>query len=122
MVTCNQTDDTVHDDELSNSLASNCCDYNHGSYYLTKQIHNRQNRFACAQNGANQDLQMQNRFSYHPMLPPVEHGWNPLHLQQQNALVDYHHHQMCLQHTQVNASFNQPAYQRVETTHQRNSI
>ncbi len=62
-VTFNPTDDTAHNDDLSNSFASNCCDYPHGAYYSLNQTGQPHH--------ANQAHQMQHSQQMHPMLPPI---------------------------------------------------
>ncbi len=92
-VTCNPTDDTKHDDELSNSCASNHCDYPFGAYYFlnqTGQLHH-----------ANQSHQMKHGLQMHPMMPSIT----------QNALMDCQNCQMYLPFSQVNESCNQQNYQ-----------
>ncbi len=64
---------------------------------------------------------MQYRFGYHPMLPPLEPQRNPLHLHQQNALMGYNIHQMCIPTHQVNAPNNPRIHQGVETSHQQST-
>lgn len=91
----------------------------YGAYYLTNQTHYHQDCFAFTQNDTNQALSMQNRFGHHPILPPIAHQLDPLHLQQQNALMEYHNRQMYLPQTHVNASFKQTNYQSNEISNKR---
>ncbi len=51
-VTCNPTDDTARDDDLSSSFASYCCTSNHGSNNFHNQSSNHQNGFAFSKSGA----------------------------------------------------------------------
>ncbi len=74
-VTCNPTDDTACDDELSNSFASNCCDSNLGLHFMYNQMNNHQSHYTHSNSGANAAQQVQ---TFCPMLPPFanEHGQN----------------------------------------------
>ena len=109
-VTCNPTDDTARNDELSRSFAPNCHDYHHGAYYSTNPTNKHQNRFAFPSHDTNQAHQMQHGIQIHPMLPPIAIEQDSMHLQQHDALNEYHNCQMNLPHTQVYASYNQQNY------------
>lgn len=112
---------TLHVTMSCQIVASDGCDYNHRLRFLHNQINHHQNHFAYTQIGTNQVFQMQNRKGCCPMLPPIEPDQNPVHLQQQNVLMDYYSHQMYLPPPQVTAPFNQPTYKGVETTYQGKS-
>ena len=86
-VTCNPTDDTARDDELSNSFASNQRDNRHDAYCSINQN---------GQYHTNQDHQMQQSLQMHPMLPPIT----------SNDLMDCQHHQINLLQSQVKRSCN----------------
>lgn len=120
-VTCNPTDDTARDDELSNSLASNRRDYPQGAYYSTNPTVKLHNHVAIPPHDANQAPQMQQRLQMHPMLPPMVFERNSMQLQQENAIMNYHNPQMYFPHSQANASFNEQNYQSSQITNERHS-
>ncbi len=68
-VTCNPTDDTTHDDELSNSFASNCHDFNHHLHSLYNQMNHHGIHNSHSNRGGNVAQQMQ---TFYPMLPPFQ--------------------------------------------------
>ncbi len=51
-VTCNPTDDTAHDDELSNKFASNCHDSNHHFYSLYNKMNHHGSHYSHSNRGA----------------------------------------------------------------------
>ncbi len=77
-ITFNPTDDTAHDDELSNSFASSWCVYNHGSHYMYNQMHNHHNKYTHS----NSAIAVQYLQPICSMLPPVahEHDQNQHHI------------------------------------------
>ncbi len=96
-VTCNPTDDTACEDELSSSVASYCCTSNHGSNCFCNQNSNHQNGFAFSTSGAkhstnhdNPSYQKQTRPNYCPMLPPPENNHNKFGSPELHAPVDHY--------------------------------
>ena len=113
-VTCNPTDDTARDDELSNSFASNRRDYSHGQYYSTNPTVKHHNRLAFPPHDANQAHLMQPRLQMTPALPPMVQSNQP------NAAMDYNP-QMYLSHSLTNTSSNEQNYQSTQITNERHS-
>ncbi len=114
-VTCNPTDDTARDDELSSSFASFCHTSNHGSNYFHNQNSNHQNDFAFSTSGAkhstnhdNLSNQTQNRLNYCPTLPPLENNHNYFGSQKSYIPVDQQNHHVNQQShfEKANASIN----------------
>ncbi len=110
-VTCNPTDDTAGDDELSSSFASFQHTFNHGSNYFCNQNSNHQNGFALSTSGAkhstnhdNPSHQIQNRSNYCPMLPPLENNYNYFGSQKSYTPVDHYNHHVNQQSHFVNAN------------------
>ncbi len=121
-VTCNPTDDTARDDELSNSFASCRRTSNHGSNYFHNQNSNHQNGFAHSTSGAkhstnhdNQLHQVQPRSNVCPMLPPPDNNHNYNGSQKSYIPVDQQNHH---DHRQ---GFASPASGAKHSTHHGNS-
>ena len=68
-VTCNPTNDTALDDELSNSFASNCHDFNNHLHSLYNQMNHHGIYYSHSDRGANVAQQMQ---TFCPMLAPQQ--------------------------------------------------
>ncbi len=68
-VTCNPTDDTACDDELSNSFASKCCDSNHHLHSLYNQMILHGILYSSSYRGANVAQLIQ---TFCPILPPLQ--------------------------------------------------
>ncbi len=117
-VTCNPTDDTAHDDELSHSFASNCHDSTHRLNSSYNHMNHHGGHYTHSNRGANAAHQMQ---TLCPMLPPLQnkHTQNCTH--QVNVLmanVDHHfHHQLHHINPQMHYSTN-PSFQTTATTQQ----
>ncbi len=110
-VTCNPTDDTARDDELSSSFASFHHTSNHGSNYFHNRNSNHQNGFALSTSGAkhstnheNLSHQVQNRPKYCPMLPPPDNSYNYFGSQKSCTPVDHHNNHNNQQSHFVNAN------------------
>ncbi len=93
-VTCNPTDDTAHDDELSNSFASNCCDSNHGLHFMYNQMNNHWSHYTHSNSSANAAQQVQ---TFCPMLPPPFANENA-HNQHHQVSTPIVHHNCQLYH------------------------
>lgn len=118
MVTCNATDDTALNDELSRRFASCCHTSKHGSHFLNNQNSNHQNHFVFSTSGAklsashdNPAHPIKNRFNYCTMLPPFENDCNHFESPQLNAPMDNYNHQMCPPSQLINASINHSTHQ-----------
>lgn len=68
-VTCNPTDDTARDDELSNSYASNRRDSNHHLHSLYNHMNHHGINYSHLNRGTNVAQQMQ---TFCPMMPPLQ--------------------------------------------------
>ncbi len=94
-VTCNPTDDTAHDDELSNRFAPHCSDSNHQLHPLYNQMNHHGSHYTHSNGGANVAQQMQ---TFCPMLPPLQNEHTQYCTHQVNvqlANVNHHlHHQL----------------------------
>ncbi len=90
-VTCNPTDDTACDDELSNSFESNYCDSNHSSHFMCKQMNNHLNGYIHRDTGVNAVTSMK---TVCPILPPFadNHDQNQHH--QVNAPMAHCNHHL----------------------------
>ena len=129
-VTCNPTDDTARNDELSSSFASFCHTCNHGSNYFCHQNSNHQNGFALSTSGAkhstnhdNPSHQVQNRSNYCPMLPPLENNYNYFGSQKSYTLVDQQNHHVNQQShfVNTNSSINHSSPLQAEQSLQQKS-
>ena len=127
-VTCNPTDDTARDDELSNSFASCRRTSNHGSNYFHNQNSNHQNGFAYSTSGAkhsthrgNSSHQLQPRSNVCPTMPPLGNEHNHFQSQEDNAPVDHYNHHTHRQSHFGNASMNHSSHQCTEQSLQKKS-
>ncbi len=127
-VTCNPTDDTACDDELSSSFASFCHTSNHGSNFFHNQNSHRQNGFAFSTSSAkystnhdNPSHQVQYRSNYCPMLPPLENNHNYFGSQKSYTPVDHYNHHVNPQSHFVNESINHSSQHQAEQSLQQRS-
>ncbi len=119
-VTCNPTDDTVCDDDLTNTFASSCYVCNHGY----NQMNNHQNKHAHS----NSADAVQHFQPICPMLPPFAHEHDKKHhhinvpMTHHNCQL-YHqsHHMNPKMHNASNQTFqNAPAAKQI--TQRKNMI
>ncbi len=127
-VTCNPTDDTARDDELSSSFASCRRTSNHDSNYFCNQDSNHQNGNAFpagfaqhTTNRGNSSHQIQPRSNYCPMLPPLENKHNNFGSSELYASVDHYNHHAHPQSHFVNASKNYSFHHHAEQSLQKTS-
>ncbi len=116
-VTCNPTDDTARNDELSSSFASCCPTSNHGSNYFCNQNSNHQNGLAFPAKGAknstnhgNSSHQIQPTSNHCPMLPPFDNNHNYFQSTELHAPVDDYNHHAHPQSHFVKASMNHSSH------------
>ncbi len=87
-VTCNPTDNTAHDDELSNSFASNRRDSNHHLHSIYNQMNHHGSHYSHSNAYATQQMQ-----TFCPMLPPLQTEYFPNGTHKVNApRVNVNHH------------------------------
>jgi hypothetical protein len=115
-VTCNPTDNTAHDDELSNSFASNHDDWMHHLHALYNQMNHHGIHYSHSNRGGNVAQQMQ---TFCPMLPPLQTEYIQNCTHQVNAPktnVNHHlNHYTNNMNPQMQLSTN-PSFQKATTT------